>query len=80
LTEQNAAAAAGTHQYFRGTPERAEKGSAMNMISAEADRTRLKNDRLRAARLERDEALRLELAKTAAVSKPKRRAKAAAAA
>jgi hypothetical protein len=80
LTEQNAAAPAETHRYFRETPQRAEKGSAMIMIAAEADLTRMKNERLKAARMARDEAARLELAKTVAVPKPKRRSRATAAA
>ena len=54
MTEQNSPAVQAGHQYFRETPMRAEKGSAMSMIAADADKTRAKNDRLKAARVARD--------------------------
>ena len=65
------------HQYFRETPVRAEKGSAMSMIAADADKTRAKNDRLKAARTARDDAEQQALAAAAAVAPLKRKRKTA---
>jgi hypothetical protein len=59
--EQSPAVQAG-HQYFRETPMRAEKGSAMSMIAAAADQTKVKSDRLKAAREARDAAEQLAIA------------------
>ena len=67
--EQSPAVQAG-HTYFRETPMRAEKGSAMSMIAAAADQTRAKNNRLKAAREARDTA---ELAAAEAAPKPVKR-------
>ncbi len=73
MTEQISPAVQAGHQYFRETPMRAEKGSAMSMIAADSDKTRVKNDRLKAARLARDEAERLTLAAAAAAAGPIKR-------
>lgn len=78
MTEKESPAVLAGHQYFRETPMRAEKGSAMSMIAADADKTRAKNDRLKAARIARDEAE--QLAAEAVVAVPvKRKRKVAAA-
>ncbi|BDA84368.1 hypothetical protein Sa4125_19100 [Aureimonas sp. SA4125] len=47
--------------YFRNTEMRAEKGTAMSMIAVAADATQAKNERLKAARLARDETDRVAL-------------------
>ena len=50
MTDQSNAVQAG-HRYFRTTPERAEKGSALSMIAVDREAKKAKTDRLRAARL-----------------------------
>lgn len=78
MTDQPSPAVQAGHQYFRETPVRAEKGSAMSMIAADADKTRVKNDRLKAARVARDEAEQKALAEAPPKAPVKRKRKVAA--
>lgn len=68
MTDRSNAVEAG-HRYFRTTPERAEKGSALSMIAVEQDAKKAKTDRLKAARLVH-EAAEQEAAATLAAAKP----------
>jgi hypothetical protein len=70
MAEDQSPAVQAGHRYFRETPMRAEKGSAMSMIAAAADHTKAKNDRLKAAREARDTA---EQAAAEAAPKPVKR-------
>ena len=75
MSSEETPAVKAAQSYFRNTEIRAEKGTAMSMIAVAADATQAKNERLRAARLARDETERA--AQEAAPSpKPKTRAKA----
>ena len=76
MSSEETPAVKAAQSYFRGTEIRAEKGTAMSMIASAADATQAKNERLRAARLARDEAERAALdaapkAKPKAPARPK---------
>lgn len=77
MTDRSDAVQAG-HRYFRTTPERAEKGSALSMIAVDRDAKKAKTDRLKIARLAHEAAETEAAAAVAAVAKPvKTRRKAA---
>lgn len=69
MSSEETPAVKAAQTYFRNTEIRAEKGTAMSMIAVAADATQAKNERLRAARLARDETERLA-AEAAVEAKP----------